>query len=40
MNIEIRNIVNVADIDWVVLDKDENLILCLAKDFVYENRNV
>lgn len=40
MNIEIGNITNITGIDWIVLDKDENSILCLAKDFVYENRNV
>lgn len=37
MNIEIGNVVNVADVDWIVLDKDENSVLCLTKDFVYEN---
>lgn len=37
MNIEIGNVVNIAGIDWIVLDKDENSVLCLTKDFVYEN---
>ena len=37
MNIEIGNVINVAGIDQIVLDKDENSILCLTKDFVYQN---
>ena len=40
MNIEIGNIANITGIDQIVLDKDKSSILCLAKDFVYENRNV
>ena len=35
---EIGGIVDVADIEWIVLDKDEEgSLICLAKDFVYQN---
>ena len=35
---EVGGIVDVADIEWIVLDKDEEgNILCLTKDFVYES---
>lgn len=33
---EVGGIVDVADIEWIVLDKDEDgNLICLAKDFVY-----
>ena len=35
---EVGGVVDVADIEWIVLDKDdEGNVLCLAKDFVYES---
>lgn len=35
---EVGGIVDVADIEWIVLDKDEEgNLLCLSKDFVYES---
>lgn len=35
---EVGSVVDVADIEWIVLNKDEDgNVLCLTKDFVYEN---
>lgn len=35
---EVGGTVDVADIEWIVLDKDEEgNLLCLARDFVYKN---
>lgn len=34
----VGGIVDVADIEWIVLDKDdEGNLLCLSQDFVYTN---
>lgn len=32
----IGDVVNVAGIDWIVLDKNESAVLCLTKDFINE----
>ena len=32
MNVKIGDVINVADIDWIVLDKNDDAILCLMKD--------
>ena len=35
---EVGGIVDIADIEWIVLDKDEEgNVICLARDFVYTN---
>ena len=35
---EVGGTVDIADIEWIVLDKDEEgNVLCLARDFVYKN---
>lgn len=36
-DIKIGNIITVADIDFIVLDKTDDEIICLTKDFVYTN---
>lgn len=33
----IGEVANVAGIDWIVLDKGDDSVLCLAKDFAYED---
>lgn len=33
----IGEVANIAGIDWIVLDKGNDSVLCLAKDFVYKN---
>ena len=37
-DINIGDVVNIADIDWIVLDKRERAALCLTKDFIYERK--
>lgn len=35
---EVGGTVDVADIEWIILDKDEEgNLLCLARDFIYKN---
>ena len=34
---EIGNTTNIADIEWIVLDKTDDGVICLAKDFVYQD---
>ena len=35
--IAVGEIANIAGIDWIVLEQNGDSVLCLAKDFVYEN---
>lgn len=35
-NLEPGNIFNYGGVDWMVLDKDEESALCLARDILFE----
>jgi hypothetical protein len=39
MQPKVGELVAVAGIEWVVLDKDEDSVLCLTRDCVYKNEN-
>lgn len=34
---DIGNTTNIADVEWIVLDKTDDGVICLAKDFVYKD---
>lgn len=36
-NVDIGEVTEIAGIEWVVLDKTDERVLCLTKDFVYTN---